>query len=204
MVEGKEGKKEVAKVTLISHTPYPEYQIIRAALSTRGIREMPPMLNKEKYLKNLLQKGHLSVFEFAYATFSIEGVSLVFLAQITRHRLASFAVKSHRYAKAYGFIIPPEIQKNVELREKFASLLDGCYSLYEEMVQKGIKKEDARFILPCALSTSMIMSANFREWLHILKLRTAPEAQWEIREVCKEIGRQLYKIAPIVFEEYKE
>jgi len=191
------------KVTLVAHTPFSEYVITKAGLITRGRRHPPSSLfSKEKFIKNLIEKSHHSILEFGQATFLVEGVSRSLLAQITRHRLASFAVESQRHTKPQSdVVIPPTISENSELRKEYEEVVQKCFSLYEKMIKEGIPKEDARFILPNATKTSFIISANFREWRHILQLRLAPDAQWEIRELCQEIARQLYLIAPSVFED---
>ena len=191
------------KVTLVSHTPFSELIITKAALATRGRRTFPsPLFSKEKFIKKLIERGHHSVLEFAQATFLVEDVSRVLLAQITRHRLASFAVESQRHTKPKTeVVVPPTIAADERLQKEYLELAEKCFDLYRKMVKEGIPKEDARFILPNATKTSFVISANFREWRHILQLRLAPDAQWEIREVCKRIGEILYSIAPSVFED---
>ncbi|RLE69034.1 MAG: FAD-dependent thymidylate synthase [Thermoprotei archaeon] len=191
------------KVTLISHTPFSEYVIMKAGLITRG-RQHPPssLFSKERFIRKLIEKGHHSILEFGYATFLVEGVSRALLAQITRHRLASFAVESQRHTKPKSeIVIPPTITQDPELKGEYKEIAQKCFALYEKMVERGIPKEDARFILPNATPTAFIISANFREWRHILQLRLASDAQWEIRELCREIAKQLSLIAPSVFED---
>jgi len=194
------------KVTLISHTPFSELIIAKAALITRGRKTFPsPLFSKERFIKKLIERGHHSILEFAQATFFVEDVSRALLAQITRHRLASFAVESQRHTKPREeVVIPPTIAKNEELKREYEKLTKECFTLYRKMIQEGIPKEDARFILPNATKTSFVISANFREWRHILQLRLAPDAQWEIREMCKRIGEILCSIAPSVFEDLIE
>ena len=191
------------KVTLIAHTPFSEYVIVKAGLITRGRRyPSTPLFSKEKFIKNLIERGHHSILEFGHATFLVEGVSRSLLAQITRHRLASFAVESQRHIKPKpDVVIPPTMAEDAELKQEYKEVAQKCFALYGKMIERGIPKEDARFILPNATKTSFIISANFREWRHILQLRLSPDAQWEIRELCREIARQLYLIAPSVFED---
>ena len=190
------------KVTLVSHTPFSEFIIAKAGLTTRGRKTISDHFSRERFIKNLIERGHHSILEFAYATFLVEDVSRALLAQITRHRLASFAVESQRHVKPKkSFVIPPSIAEVGDLKGKYKWLLNKCYELYETMVGVGIPKEDARYILPNATKTSFVISANFREWRHILTLRLAPDAQWEIREMCQQIGDILYQLAPTVFKD---
>ena len=154
------------------------------------------------FVRKLIARGHESVLEHAYATFYIEGISRVCMAQITRHRLASFTVESQRSVRPKGeFIVPAKAKQGGSLDELIRIYLENALLIYDNLILSGVPKEDARYFLPQAITTSMVITANFREWRHILKLRTAPEAQWEIRELCAAIGRILVERAPSVFED---
>ena len=193
------------KVTLLWHTPHPQQEIARAAGMTRGRPEVEEGANVSEYIRRLIERGHDSVLEFASAAFLIERISRACLAQLTRHRLSSFAVLSHRHVPAAPeFVTPPSIAADPELKERFDEAASRCFSLYRELIDRGVRKEDARYVLPQALATSLIMAANFRQWRRILRLRLDPSAQWEIRELCGLILDELLKIAPAVFEDLRE
>lgn len=161
-----------------------------------------------QFVKSIMKRGHHSVLEHASATFGIvcdRGV----MAEFTRHRHASFSVQSTRYCdftsdkmgNSAAFIVPTELGDNN--REPWMNAMDAFAGFYAAMIDVGYKPEIARSVLPNALATSMVVTANFREWLHILKLRTDKAAHPDFRVIAKMIGQQLYEISPTVFEEYK-
>lgn len=155
----------------------------------------------KKFIKNLIQKGHTSVLEHAVASFKITGVSRIMTHQLVRHRLASYTQVSNRYTTAKNYIIPDSIKQNKELLNKYIALMNNSFKLYNELINNSIKKEDARFILPQCIQTEIIMTANFREWRHILELRLHKSAQWEIRKTMQEILKILYNNSPVIFED---
>lgn len=153
-----------------------------------------------KALKGAMASGHESVCEHASFTFYIEGVSRVLLAQLTRHRLASFSVQSQRYCGCYP--------ADVSLPDSFADkrftgsvnvVLNKIDDLYNAMVTEGIPEEDARFIIPQGITCKLMMTANARELRHFFALRTCNRAQWEIRELANEMLRQCKEVAPVLF-----
>ena len=165
-------------------------------------------INKDKrkeFLQNLIKKGHLSILEHATATFKISGVSRALSHQLVRHRLASYSQKSQRYVNQNNFeyITPPDIEKDYKLFNEYENLMMDIQKFYNKMLKAGIKKEDARFILPNATKTELIMTANFREWRHIIELRCSKKSQWEIRRLFEEILKILYNESPIIFEDLK-
>jgi thymidylate synthase (FAD) len=182
-------------------TENPEVLIARCAKVSRGKKEAPTLPEARHFIRKLIAKGHESVLEHAYATFYIEGISRVTMAQITRHRLASFTVESQRSVRPEkGVVVPTSIE--AAPNESLIQIhLNNAFLLYDYLVLSGVPKEDARYFLPQAVTTSLVVTANFREWRHILKLRTSPEAQWEIRELSTEIGKILMEKAPSVFED---
>jgi len=150
--------------------------------------------------------GHESVFEHACFTFRVEGISRVCSHQLVRHRLASYTQQSQRYVKLKSpkFIVPEEIYGS-EFEEDYMKLLEKAAELYRKMVEGGIRKEDARFILPQGIETKIIITMNARELRHFISLRCDPSAQWEIRAMAKEMLKLAYQKAPILFEDlYKE
>ena len=168
-----------------------------------------------RYIKMLVDMGHMSVIEHASFTFGIEGVSRAFLAQATRHRLASFSVKSQRYvgqvredSDTFNYIIPPQIESlGQEAIDEFSKQMLQMQKWYNGWVEKlgnagESTFEDARFILPNAAETKMVVTMNARELRHFFAIRCCNRAQWEIREVawqmlklCKEAARELFENA---------
>lgn len=157
--------------------------------------------SNETFLFNLLKNGHLSILEHASASFYIEGVSRACTHQLVRHRLASYTQESQRYVKAedFGYTVPPEVGDNPEALKVFRETVDQVQKGYDKLISLGIKKQDARFLLPNAAHTTIAMTANFREWLHIIDLRVSRHAQWEIREMVMQVWKELYRQAPAVF-----
>ncbi|OGL44361.1 MAG: thymidylate synthase, flavin-dependent [Candidatus Schekmanbacteria bacterium RBG_16_38_11] len=159
--------------------------------------------SEKKFIKMLIKSGHHSVLEHAYATFRIKGGSRAFTHQLVRHRLCAFSQQSQRYVseKEFSFITPPSIQKKPEALKLFNETMETLKKSYQKLQELGIKNEDARFVLPNAVKSEIVISANLREWRYILQLRCAPDAQWEIRGICNEILKILKKKAPTVFED---
>jgi thymidylate synthase (FAD) len=219
------------KVTLLAYTPEPEKVIASAAklcYSSAGIEKIEQGLTPEKtasFVSMISELGHNSTIEHASFTFGIEGVSRAFLAQITRHRLASYSVKSQRYVNETNFeyVIPPEIEKVPEAKAEFLKAMEEDKRHYEkiselltekhkqELLNSGknekeaakaaekMANEDARFVLPNACETKMICTFNARELLHFFSLRCCNRAQWEIREVAQMMLKLVKPIAPDIF-----
>jgi thymidylate synthase (FAD) len=143
------------------------------------------------------------VIEHASFTFRVEGVSRALLAQITRHRLASFSVESQRYVdmSAMPCVTPPAIAADPEIMREYNDVLSHIKSFYQRAVSSGIDKEDARFVLPNACETRMIMTMNARELRHFFALRCCNRAQWEIRALADRMLRLCKEAAPGLFEQ---
>jgi thymidylate synthase (FAD) len=156
----------------------------------------------DKALRGALSAGHESVIEHAAFTFRIEGVSRALLTQITRHRLASFSVESQRHVdmSAMPCVTPPAIAADPEIMREYNDVLSHIKSFYQRAVSSGIDKEDARFVLPNACETRMIMTMNARELRHFFSLRCCNRAQWEIRALADEMLRQCKNVAPALFD----
>ena len=152
-------------------------------------------------LKGAMDGGHESVLEHAVFTFSIEGVSRALLAQLTRHRIASFSVQSQRYVdmENFRYVTPETIKADDDLLELYDDLMDSVRRFYHEAVRCGIPKEDARFVLPNATCTKLMMTMNARELRHFFSLRMCNRAQWEIRELADRMFRLCYAEAPELF-----
>ena len=194
------------KVTLLTHTPMPE-KIVAAAARCCYSNDDPDKLLDEmtdekaaKFLQKLNDLGHQSPLEHVSFTFAISGVSRALLAQITRHRLASFSVRSQRYCgfQSSDFIEPPSISKS-EVKEIFDEALEQTKNNYDKLIKADIAKEDARMVLPNAAATSMVVTMNARELLHFFSLRCCTRAQWEIRRLANEMVKIVKEIAPNLF-----
>lgn len=198
------------KISLLNYTPAPESAVSLAArlcYSSSNISELEGKLkdsSQQKFLNKILRSGHHSVLEHASFTFGIEGISRVTSHQLVRHRIASYSQQSQRYVEfkdEFGYVIPPLVEENVELREKFIRVVETVRNLYQELIESGIPAEDARYILPNASETRIIVSMNARELLHFFKLRCCERAQWEIRNLAKEMLILAISRAPIIFKD---
>jgi thymidylate synthase (FAD) len=193
------------KIELLAITPDAEKLIESAGRTCYLSFDKVNEDSHKRFVRMLLKSGHESVLEHAYATFRITGGSRAFTHQIVRHRLCAFSQQSQRYVDEKGFsiITPPSIEKNEEAKRIFDDFIKGAKDTYIKLQSLGIKKEDARFVLPNAVESEIVISANFREWRHILRERCSKSAQWEIREVALEILRILKRHAPTVFEDFE-
>lgn len=204
------------KVELIKYTPNPEEVIALSAklcYSDADIQEIKEGVESKdisKFIQRLLSFGHLSPIEHASFTFGIEGVSRSLLAQITRHRIASFSVKSQRYVAAnkkgsFNYVIPESIEAlGDEYVQKYRQQMDtiqGWYDEWQALLGGDCEKsnEDARFVLPNAAETKMIVTMNARELMHFFALRCCNRAQWEIREVAWQMLKLVSDVAPVLF-----
>lgn len=197
-------------VTLIEHTPNPERTVALAArlcyspTSIDGLREKLAASDIESFLDKIMSLGHHSVLEHASFTFGIEGISRVTTHQLVRHRIASFSQQSQRYVShkdQFTSIMPACIAENPEARQIFASMSETVHKAYSQLIDMGIPAEDARYILPNATETKIIMTMNARELLHFFALRCCQRAQWEIREMSVEMLRLVKRIAPVIFRQ---
>ena len=163
--------------------------------------------DQSAFVHKIMGMGHDSVLEHASFTFGIEGVSRVLLAQITRHRLASFSVQSQRYVSyesGFGYIVPPKIEAlGAEAVAEFEQQMDTLHQWYTRWQEKlGTGEggnEDARFVLPGACETRMMVTMNVRELRHFFSLRMCTRAQWEIRALANEMHRLCMEVAPGLF-----
>lgn len=183
-------------VTLIAHTPNPDYICGSAAAICTDYKGSPLQA-----LQGAMKSGHESVAEHAAFTFHIERVSRALLAQITRHRMASFSVQSQRYVdmSGNGYVMPPSIAKGSEKAKTFDNAMEIAWDFYERLVEMGIPKEDARYVLPNACHTTIEVTMNARELRHFFSLRCCNRAQWEIRTLADEMLRLCREKAPVLF-----
>lgn len=189
------------KVELISITPECEALIEKAGRTCymsldRAGRESAP-----KFVRMLVSRGHHSVLEHATASFSISGVSRACTHQLVRHRLCSFSQKSQRYVSesGTGFVVPETVAASEDAMKIFAEATAASHDTYRKLVELGIPKEDARFVMPGAVETDIVLSANLRELRHVIELRGSRHAQWEIRELAAALLKILKQHAPNVF-----
>jgi len=197
------------KVKLLRYTADAELLCGTAALtSTKSgspseTLEKMNMVTAKRIIKRVTGYGHVSVIEHASFTFSIEGVSRAMTHQLVRHRIASFTQQSQRYVTydtLEKYVTPPSITNNAEAQKIFDETLEKISETYQKLLKLGIKKEDARFILPNAAKTNIIVTMNARELRHFFNLRCCTRSQWEIREVAIEMLKQAKKTAPALFE----
>jgi len=196
-------------VTLVQHTPDPEQAVALAArlcyspVSIGDLRERISGGDIRSFLEKILSLGHHSVLEHASFTFGIEGISRVTTHQLVRHRIASFSQQSQRYVshkEIFDVVLPPSIAADPELSEKFSALIGEIHHFYGELVEKGIPAEDARYVLPNAAETKILVTMNARELFHFFRLRCCERAQWEIRAMAVEMLKLVKVVAPVIFE----
>lgn len=191
-------------VQLLRYTLNPEYIAGLAAGLCYNAKSI------ERALDSALEGHHESVVEHATFTFVIEDVSRALLAQLTRHRIASFSVQSQRYVRMHDFkfVIPPRIKAlGEEAEREYNEQMYTEYKWYCQWIEKltnaGHKgeaaNEDARYVLPNAACTRLMLTMNARELLHFFELRTCNRAQWEIRELADEMLKLCKKAAPVLF-----
>ncbi|HOD61545.1 MAG TPA: FAD-dependent thymidylate synthase [Bacilli bacterium] len=156
---------------------------------------------RAKLIDRTLNDRHMSIYEHVSFNFAISGVSRALLAQLTRHRIASFSVQSQRYCKLSepDYITPDSIMNHPEALSEYDGLMELIWETYNQLVDSGIPKEDARMVLPNACTTQLIMTMNIRELFHFFKLRMCKHAQWEIQELATRIFEQVEITAPHIF-----
>lgn len=191
------------KVELLSITPDAEKLIEKAGRTAYLSFDKQGKDTEKKFIRMLIKKGHHSVLEHAYATFRITGVSRAFTHQLVRHRMCSYTQQSQRYVDEsnFNYIEPESIKNNPKAHSIFTEFVDDAKRVYSELQSLGIENEDARFVLPNTVESQIVVTANIREWRHIVEIRGSPEAQWEIRKVAVEILRILKKYTPTAFED---
>ena len=212
------------KVELLAYTDNPEKLVATAAklcYSTSGIENISDGLDEEKtekFINRLMSMGHESPIEHCSFTFGVEGVSRALLAQVTRHRIASYSVKSQRYVNEnqFEYVTPPEIENNEKAKKIYIDTMVDLQDKYEKLVEilkaehmkKGVEEkkaeklanEDARFVLPNACETKIIMTFNARSLFNFFNHRCCERAQWEIRAMADEMLKLVKEVAPTLFK----
>lgn len=220
-------------VTLLTHTPDPVRTVAAAAKlcysksDIASVSEAMSGPDAEKFVRMLAEMGHESPLEHASFTFGIEGVSRTFLAQMTRHRIASYSVQSQRYVEksdfALDYVTPPEIARDPQAAKEFKRCMAECEKSYRrlsdiltpvrerELIEAGMSEreaaakarklaiEDARFVLPGACGTRLVATLNARSLRGFFSQRCCMRAQWEIRAAADEMFRLCYEAAPALF-----
>lgn len=195
-------------VHLLSHTPEPERAIAAAArlcYAPVGAAELLETMSEgavHRVLKTIISSGHTSALEHASFTFAIGGVSRALTHQLVRHRLASYNQQSQRYVSYTEepyFIVPPAVAADPAALARFNEANAAAFAAYRELMAAGIAAEDARYLLPNAMETKIVVTMNVRELLHFFELRCCKRAQWEIRELGLAMLDIVEPFAPYVF-----
>jgi thymidylate synthase (FAD) len=154
-----------------------------------------------RFLRSRIREGHESIIEHASVTFEIDGISRACSHQLVRHRIASYSQESQRYVDMSDpeFVVPPSVAGNPEAMVVWDEFMVHVAQTYHRLRELGARKEDARFVLPNASSTRIIVTMNFRSLRHFFAVRCEKAAQWEIRELGLEMLRQVHALAPSVF-----
>lgn len=194
------------KVKLVAYTPEPEKTVALAArmcYSNRGVDNLADALTPaevERMVKMLTAVGHLSPIEHVSFTFAVEGISRACSHQLVRHRIASYSQKSQRYVDetSFEYIVPPSIANNPEARDLYTGVIKNMQESYRQLAEM-VPREDARYILPNATETKLVLSFNARSLYNFFSQRLCLRAQWEIREMAELMLTEVLKVAPLLF-----
>jgi thymidylate synthase (FAD) len=223
-------KTAMPTVELLAVTPNGEDLIERACRTCYlSFHRYDPPKSTDELIRKILHHGHFSVLEHASATFRVKGGSRVFTHEMVRHRLVSPSQESQRYVcyadragdpdaknfkdrprkktRDFEVVVPPTVDAarfaaGTSPREAFLGACEEIYELYERLLSAGVPPEDARYILPNATTSEIVLTGNYREWRHVCTVRTTPQAHWEIRMVIMQILKQMKELAPIVFHDF--
>ena len=196
------------RVALLAYTPEPDKVVAAAArlcYSDESASVLKNAVSPERtrtFISNLLRSGHHSPLEHVSFTFAVDGISRVTTHQIVRHRIASYSQRSQRYVRMNepACIMPKSVAENETARKLFSETVKSCHDAYCVLVDAGIPKEDARYILPHGWETSIVITMNARELHHFFRLRLCRRTQWEIRETARCMAVEARKAAPFIFE----
>ena len=158
------------------------------------------------FLRARVREGHESIIEHASATFEVSGISRACSHQLVRHRLASYSQESQRYVAMDEpeWVLPPAVMDSLQAQEVWEQFADQVRHAYRALRELGVRKEDARFVLPNATATRIIVTMNFRELRHLFRVRISRHAQWEIRQVAARMLELVYPHAPSIFGELRD
>lgn len=202
-------------VVLLRHTPEPEEVVAMAAklcYSASGVDELKQKIeakDQAAFVEKLASIGHLSPIEHVSFSFGIEGISRACSHQLVRHRVASYSQQSQRYVKEeqFDYVIPPSIKQDLALVKEFEKCMAEAQENYTRVLKRldelGYKGEtgqqDARYLLPNAAETKIVVTMNARELLHFFRVRCCNRAQWEIREMADRMLAHVKRVAPTIF-----
>ncbi|WP_139653500.1 FAD-dependent thymidylate synthase [Raoultibacter phocaeensis] len=196
------------QVELLYHTPDPERAIATAArlcyapVGASELMETMPEERVKSVLSTIMQSGHFSTLEHASYTFAVDGVSRALTHQLVRHRIASFNQQSQRYVKftdGLSVIKPESVAADPATSEVFDEAIGAALTAYAKLLEAGVPAEDARYLLPNAAETKIVITMNVRELLHFFELRCCNRAQWEIRAMADEMLALAKPTAPYIF-----
>lgn len=192
------------KVELWAHTPNPEKLIERAARNCYKSEEKGDKAGG-RLVRSCIRRGHESVIEHVSFTFYAEGISRACSHQLVRHRMASYSQESQRYTDptkhGVSWVVPPDIANDHNSAVLFQEVVEKIEGYYSWLVENGMKKQDARFLLPNACPTSVVLTMNCRALRNFFRLRLDKHAQWEIRELAQSMFRACLDVCPNVFED---
>lgn len=195
------------KARLIDYTENPERNVAISARLCYSKKDPSQLMDEmsrqeiEELVRKVINMGHTSTLEHTYFYFHIQ-CSRVTSHQLVRQRIgASYSQRSQRYVSEedFDYIVPPTITKNPTAYNIYRKKIEELQMTYQQLLEQGIPKEDARFILP-AIKTNLVVSYNARSLLHFFRLRTCTRAQWEIRTIAKQMLKEVKKVAPVLFE----
>jgi len=183
----------------------PYFVVSLNARNSIDLRDYNPVTGGEPN-ENLMSYDELTSAErlaHASATFEIGGISRACSHQLVRHRVMSFSQESQRYCDSgeWVAVTPPSIYFDCQAYGVFVRAMQRLKRVYSEMRRFGIPKQDARFVLPNATPTRLMVTATFEHWRHFLSLRLDKAAQWEIRGVAQQIHTALMEVEPILFKD---
>lgn len=183
----------------------PEHIIVKAGRICYG-GSIVDTVNPGNFIRQRIKAGHESILEHASATFEISGISRACSHQLVRHRLASYSQESQRYVDMSDpeVVVPDAIVDNPDAFTIWSRFMEQVKETYQDLRALGVRKEDARFALPNAAATRIVVTMNFRELRHFFRLRLAKDAQWEIRQLAGAMLHLVKKQAPNVFEDIQE
>jgi thymidylate synthase (FAD) len=195
-------------VKLIGWTPDPEKLPAMAATLTHSKIKPEDLAKKSDkelsaVLKQVLALGHTSVIEHSSFTFAISDVSRSLTHQLVRHRIASYSQQSQRYVNLTepNYVIPPTIVKSKKMKTAYEDTMRLIWGQYNKLLEMKIPAEDARYVLPNATCTNIMVTMNARSLLNFFELRCCLHAQWEIRMLANKMLAEVKKVAPVIFKE---
>ena len=202
-------------VVLLRYTPEPEVVVAMAAklcYSPSGVEELKEKIeakDQAAFVEKLASVGHLSPIEHVSFSFGIEGISRACSHQLVRHRVASYSQQSQRYVKEeqFDYVVPPSVKQDPALMKEFEKCMAEAQENYTKVLKRleklGFKGEsgqqDARYLLPNAAETKIVVTMNARELLHFFRVRCCNRAQWEIREMAERMLALVKGVAPTIF-----